>query len=435
MNRNLRLCFAVIAITFFLPFGTLQLGTPTDEWPLFWHIRTYLINHSGIISMILMSLCVILSVKHWPLERWLGGLDKQYRLHKYLGISAVFTALFHWLAFLSDDFAMDMGYVASKDETFPFWKLIDALGDPAQLIGEYGFYLSAAFVLIAWIKKFKHNLFQMTHKIFPYLYLVLVLHMVIFFEASLWLTLPGVVLLIVSAMATVACLITILGLNGKNRRHSAIVESIEPTVNGIDVTLKVDEPQKFVYQSGQFAFVGFGDEERPHPFSLASAKGESGKVRLLIKANGDYTNSLKNTLKVGQTAEIEGPYGRFNFDDNAEQQIWFAAGIGIAPFLTAIENIAKGKVVTLFYSYREQDEALLNELKQRAEQAGMTLHLKNTDVDARFEHAEILNAVVNIKSCSVWFCGPSKLGAALEREFRKINLPSKSFHRELFEFR
>lgn len=347
MNRNLRLCFAVIAIAFLLPFGTLQLGTATDEWTLFWHIRSYLINHSGIISMVLMSLCVILSVKHWPFERWLGGLDKQYRLHKYLGISAVITALFHWLAFLSDDFAMDMGYVASKDETFPFWKLIDALGDPAQFIGEYGFYLSAAFVLIAWIKKFKHNLFQMTHKMLPYLYLVLVLHMVMFFETNLWLSLPGIVLLIVSIMATVGCLITILGLNGKNKRHPAIVESIEPTVNGIDVTLKVDEAQKFAYQPGQFAFVGFSDKERAHPFSLASANNENGKVRLLIKANGDYTNSLKDSLQVGQAAEIEGPYGRFNFDDNAKQQIWFAAGIGIAPFLTAIESVSKGKVVTL----------------------------------------------------------------------------------------
>ncbi|WP_231972298.1 hypothetical protein [Vibrio alginolyticus] len=64
-----------------------------------------------------------------------GGLDKQYRLHKYLGISTVLSALFHWGAFLSDDFAMDFGYVELKNETFPLWKLLDGLGDQAQLIG------------------------------------------------------------------------------------------------------------------------------------------------------------------------------------------------------------------------------------------------------------------------------------------------------------
>ncbi|GAM66494.1 hypothetical protein JCM19236_3946 [Vibrio sp. JCM 19236] len=35
--------------------------------------------------------------------------------------------------------------------------------------------------------------------------------------------------------------------------------------------------------------------------------------------------------------------------------------------------------------------------------------------------------------CSVWFCGPSKLGTELEKAFneKKVN----AFHRELFEFR
>ncbi|GAM60260.1 putative oxidoreductase [Vibrio ishigakensis] len=380
--------------------------------------------------MILMSLCVILSVKHWPLEKYLKGLDQQYRLHKYLGISAVFTALFHWLAFLSDDFAMDMGFVAPKDETFPFWKLIDALGDPAQLIGEYGFYLSAGFVLIAWIKKFKYNVFQLTHKLFPYLYLALVLHMLMFFEASMWLSVVGVILAIVSALATIGCLITIFGNNGKTKRHKAVVQEIKPTSNGLDISLKSDE---FSYQAGQFAFVGFNDEEKPHPFSIASPHQQNGEVRLLIKSSGDYTQTLKNKLKVGQEATIEGPYGCFNFDDNCKQQIWIAAGIGIAPFLSAIESLGKNKQVTLFYSYREIDPEFLEELKSRVIESGVRLYLRDTSIEGRFSQQEMLESVIEPSRCSVWFCGPSKLGTELEKAFneKKVN----AFHRELFEFR
>ncbi|MHA2860572.1 ferredoxin reductase family protein [Vibrio harveyi] len=434
MNRNLMLNFGVVLITLLVPYAVLQIGTPTLEWSLFWQVRTYLVNYSGIVSMLLMSLCVILSVKHWPLERWLGGLDKQYRLHKYLGISAVFSALFHWGAFLSDDFAMDFGFVEPKDETFPFWKLIDAMGDPAQLIGEYGFYLSAAFVLIAWIKKFKHNVFQLTHKVLPYLYLFLVLHMVMFFEASLWLTLSGAILLCVSGLATVGCFMTIFNLNGKKKCHDAKVQSIKPISNGIEVMLKVDSAE-FVYQPGQFAFVDFGDNERPHPFSLASAYHQNGEVRLMIKANGDYTSALKGSLKVGQAARIEGPYGRFNFQDNAERQVWFAAGIGIAPFLTAIETVGTSKTVYLFYSYREEDKPLLEELKQRAKKAGVTLYTKNTSVQGRFRNAEVTECVEGTRHCSVWYCGPSELGKTLEKAFVRLGLPAKSFHRELFELR
>ena len=434
MNRNLMLNFGIVIVTLFIPYAVLQVGTPTRDWPLFWQVRTYLVNYSGIVSMILMSLCIILSVKHWPLERWLGGLDKQYRLHKYLGISAMFSALFHWGAFLSDDFAMDLGFVEPKNETFPFWKLIDAMGDSAQLIGEFGFYFSAAFVLIAWIKKFKHNVFQITHKMFPYLYLLLVLHMVMFFDASLWLTATGIILFCVSGLATIGCLLTILDLNGKKKQHAAKVQSIKQISNGIEVTLKVDSPE-FVYQPGQFAFVDFCDNERPHPFSLASAHHQSGEVRLMIKANGDYTSALKHSLKVGQVARVEGPYGRFNFQDNAERQVWFAAGIGIAPFLTAIETIGAAKTVYLFYSYREEDKHLLDELKQRAKNAGVTLYTKNTSTHGRFRSAEVTECVEGTRHCSVWFCGPSELGETLEKAFARLGLPAKSFHRELFEFR
>lgn len=434
MNRNLKLCLSLVIVTLLIPLTIVPMGLPTIEWPMFWQVRTYLVNYSGIVSMILMSLCVILSIKHWPLEGGLKGLDKQYRLHKYIGISTVFTALFHWLTFLSDDFAMDMGYVAPKDETFPFWTLIESLGDPAQLIGEYGFYLSTAFVLIAWIKKFKHNVFQMTHKVFPYLYLFLVLHMVMFFDASRWLTVPGTILAATSAIATVACLMTILGYNGKKNRHTATIQGIEPLANGIELTLETNS-NTFTYLPGQFAFVGFGDKERPHPFSLASPSKNNGSVRLLIKANGDYTNSLINKLKVGQVAEIEGPYGCFNFRDDAKKQVWIAAGIGIAPFLTAIEEVGSGKQVELYYSYRDTDLDLLTELKKRAQTAGVKLHLRDTREEERFNLVELTEALKHPLKSSVWFCGPSKLGAEIEKEFVKLGLPPRHFHRELFEFR
>ena len=141
------------------------------------------------------------------------------------------------------------------------------------------------------------------------------------------------------------------------------------------------------------------------------------------------------TLEVGQTAEIEGPYGCFNFQDDAVQQIWFAAGIGIAPFLTAIEAIGTAKPIILFYSYREEDESFLNELQQRTQKIGVKLYMKKTSEEGRFTFSEIIERIESIEHSSVWFCGPSDLGKTLERKFIRAGLPVKSFHRELFEFR
>lgn len=44
-----------------------------------------------------MSLAMILTVRPVFVERFLGGLDKVYRLHKWLGISALIMSVSHWL--------------------------------------------------------------------------------------------------------------------------------------------------------------------------------------------------------------------------------------------------------------------------------------------------------------------------------------------------
>ena len=395
-------------------------------------MRAYIVNYSGIVAMFLMSLTVILSIRHWPLEQFLRGLDQQYRLHKYLGIATVVMGLVHWLSFLSDDIAMDLGAVAMKEETYPFWKLVDALGDPAQLIGEWGFYLSAAFVLIAWIKFFPHKVFEFTHKAFPYLYLLLVVHMVMFFDADLWLSFIGVTLAMVVFVASVGCVLNILGLNGQKNSHQGVIQSVKTLRNGVEVVVK---SQDFSFKPGQFVFVAFDAQEGSHPFSLASANYPNGEVRLLIKASGDYTQTLASKLTAGQAVALEGPYGHFNFDDEVNQHIWVAAGIGIAPFLTAIEGVSAGKSVVLFYSYSDTDDCLIQELKRRAINAGVTLYLTDTRSSPRLRCEDVLKRVNDFSESSVWYCGPLVFGKQLELAFTQANLPQGRFHRELFDFR
>lgn len=75
----------------------------------------------------------------------------------------------------------------------------------------------------------------------------------------------------------------------------AHIQVVKPITNGLDIRLKADD---FSYNPGQFAFVGFGDKEKPHPFSIASAHQESGEARLLIKSSGDYTQTSRTNLRL-----------------------------------------------------------------------------------------------------------------------------------------
>ena len=93
--RNITFIFVgvlVVLSCFWLIADTQWIGS-TD---FFVYRRTF-IQYSGIISIGVMSVGIILASRPAFIEKTLGGLDKAYRLHKWLGITALIFAVSHWL--------------------------------------------------------------------------------------------------------------------------------------------------------------------------------------------------------------------------------------------------------------------------------------------------------------------------------------------------
>ena len=158
----------------------------------------------------------------------------------------------------------------------------------------------------------------------------------------------------------------------------------------------------------------------------------------LIKALGDYTRTLSSTVKVGDAAQVEGPYGRFSFKGHHPRQIWVAGGIGITPFIARMQVLceqADDKAIDLFYSTSSPDEAFIQRLRERAQQAGVTLHVVIAAVHGRLTPQRIREQVPASKEASVWFCGPAGLGQSLREDWLDQGRSSDSFHQELFEMR
>ncbi|MGZ8409673.1 MAG: ferric reductase-like transmembrane domain-containing protein, partial [Hyphomicrobium sp.] len=63
----------------------------------FWLTRRTLVMGTGVLAFGLMSVGVILAARPVWFETPLGGLDKFYRLHRWLGISAFAFAMAHWV--------------------------------------------------------------------------------------------------------------------------------------------------------------------------------------------------------------------------------------------------------------------------------------------------------------------------------------------------
>lgn len=117
-------------------------------------------------------------------------------------------------------------------------------------------------------------------------------------------------------------------------------EYITPTVFEIDFKLTI--PLSF--EAGQFIMVKFKDPENTEKtlsraYSIASPP-ESNVLKLCVKLveGGKGTNYL-NSLKVGQSVDLTGPYGKFVYKTQKPRFPFFiSTGTGIAPYLSMIES-------------------------------------------------------------------------------------------------
>lgn len=74
---------------------------PIAGGDLLWQWRNYLLYYTGVVSFALMGLVMLLATRPVWAERWVGGMDQVYQLHKWAGIWAVLFAVSHWVIKLS----------------------------------------------------------------------------------------------------------------------------------------------------------------------------------------------------------------------------------------------------------------------------------------------------------------------------------------------
>ena len=150
---------------------------------------------------------------------------------------------------------------------------------------------------------------------------------------------------------------------------------------------------------------------------------------------------MHDVLRVDDKVTIEGPYGRFIFNDNKPNQIWIGGGIGITPFVARMKHIAeKGKQsagtdIDLFHSTKEYNQAAIDKLTADAAAAGIRLHIMVYERDGYLTGERIRTTVANWKNASIWFCGPAGFYKAIEKDFAEQGFESRHMHHELFDMR
>jgi predicted ferric reductase len=405
--------------------------------------RNVLVQYSGIVGIGVMSLAMMLAVRPVFLERYVDGLDKMYRLHKWLGITGLLVSLSHWLLAKGPKWAVGFGWlerpVRPPRPNLPEGSLQQIFASQrglAEGVGEWAFYLAVVLMLLALIKYFPYRRFFQTHRLLAVTYLAFVFHAVILLKFDYWASPLGAVMAVIMALGSVSAVLSLLRKRLGGRRVAAEVTAVdwqqEMGVLAVDLRLGAGWPG---HQAGQFAFVTFHADEGPHPYTIASAWAGDGHVRFLIKGLGDYTKALPSRLRVGDRAVLEGPYGRFNFAGSGGRQIWISGGIGITPFVARMQALAGsggGQPVDLFHSSAQLTPEISRRLNEDAARAKVRLHLFH---GRKFAIADLLNGIDDWRNADIWFCGPAAFGRQVRERLLALGLPAQRFHQELFEMR
>ncbi|HSH35358.1 2Fe-2S iron-sulfur cluster binding domain-containing protein [Schnuerera sp.] len=164
------------------------------------------------------------------------------------------------------------------------------------------------------------------------------------------------------------------------REYEVQVESIEDMTPVIKkLRLRFEEGEEISFKPGQYIqlkapiYEG-NDEEVYRAYSIASPPSEKNYIDLIIGyvPGGKATTYVHKHLKVGDTVDINGPYGDFYYEDKYDNEmVLVAVGTGMAPILSILYHMKdkdiKRKAKFYFGARTPEDLFLLDELKELEE--------------------------------------------------------------------
>jgi predicted ferric reductase len=404
-----------------------------------WAMRREGIVMSGVLAYAMMSFVVVLATRPAWLEQKINGMDKGYRLHKWAGIGAGLLFFSHWMIKLVPKWIAGWGWIAAKPSNGGGHGPASAWISVAKDMGEWMAYLMLVMIAIALLRMIPYHWFRKIHRLFAVAFLAVTYHAVMLMPTKLWLTPLGVLIALCALAGSAAALLSLSGLIGRRRQVSGRIGKIDTLSNGVlEIECRLDG-KGLAHRPGQFAYLRF-DDESAHPFTIASSAASPDTLRFAIKPLGDYTQTLAARLHPGQALRVEGPYGRFDFAGNAEQQIWVAGGICVTPFLSRLESLAKEGVkqssIVFFYctSGAGQDPYVAR-LQLACMAVGVRLEVVDSQCEGHLNFDRIAASMQQPRQAELWFCGPAAFGDSLKKAWQGMGLSGQRFHREYFAMR
>lgn len=150
----------------------------------------------------------------------------------------------------------------------------------------------------------------------------------------------------------------VLPADQRPKRHQArLSHRRQLSPNMVELELVTEQPAQFL--PGQYALLSVPGIAGGRAYSMSNAANSEGKWRFILRkvAGGAASTALGEHLAIGQTVELDGPYGRAHWRPSERDVVCIAGGSGLAPMISiAAAARREGRSVTLFYGVREVED-------------------------------------------------------------------------------
>lgn len=304
---------------------------------------------NGVLALGLMAIAIVIAARPAWIERISGEpLDELYRSHRAIGFWAIGLSVFHIFTKTVMGPVLSLFTLEPSAKPVPgeavtwfdvFWQQLRPFAvDSSWVVSAMGLVLA----VMIFMPQVRYALWAKTHALFSAIYIILAVHAVRLMDMA-DLALPLGWINIACAVVGTWYSVKLLAVGaGREKTFAASVDSVEKH-DGVTILTVKPAGNAPRFKGGQFAFLRAAGSEK-HPFSVTQQLPD-GRIVFSIKAFDGWTKRDVPNLKAGDPVELEGPWGAFCPDFNAREQVWVAAGIGIAPFCAWMESAAQNRAV------------------------------------------------------------------------------------------
>ncbi|SJM92913.1 Stearoyl-CoA 9-desaturase electron transfer partner [Crenothrix polyspora] len=209
----------------------------------------------------------------------------------------------------------------------------------------------------------------------------------------------------------------------------------------------------FDYLPGQYITLAvvISGQEYKRSYSLASTPSHRGILDITVKRDvkgGVVSNWLNDNLKIGDTVNVKGPFGKFSCANPVPQKILFlAAGSGIVPIMSMLRWLADTEArvdVMLLLSFRSPEDIIysaeLNLIAARHNNIHLAITLTTdaialtpwSGLSGRINEKMIAEHVPDVQERAVYLCGPEVFMMACKNNLLNLALPTEQLFCESF---